>query len=75
MTNRINIQELGFQRNLIRSPRCEECENRCIVLYDSHHDEYFSMNCGTVILAQGQYQIPYEEDYHIALKMQKKKLR
>lgn len=75
MTNRINIQEWGFQRNLIRSPRCEGCENRCIVLYDSHHDEYYSMNCGKVILSQGQYRIPYEEDYHIALKMQKKKMR
>ena len=52
-----------FQTNLIPSPRCGGCESNCTVLYDRHHDEYFSINCGTVIMEQGQYIIPYTIDY------------
>lgn len=52
-----------FQRNLVPSPRCENCEKKCTVLYDSHHDEYFSVNCGLVIMEQGYYKIPYDINY------------
>jgi len=48
-----------FKRNLIPPPECENCNNNCTILYDHHHDEYFSLNCGLVILEQGNYLIPY----------------
>lgn len=62
-TTKIPKRWVSFQRNLIPSPRCEGCNNKCIVLYDSHHDEYFSLSCGLVIMEQGNYRIPYEIDY------------
>ena len=62
-TTKIPKRWISFQRNLIPSPRCEGCSNQCEVLYDSHHDEYFSLNCGLVIMEQGNYRIPYEIDY------------
>ena len=27
---------------------CTGCNEDCLLVYDSHHDEYFSLNCGTV---------------------------
>ena len=54
---------ISFKRNLIPPPKCENCENKCTVLYDSHHDEYFSLNCGLVIMEQGNYLLPYDIDY------------
>ena len=49
----------NFQRNLLISPKCEGCDEQCEVLYDAHHDEYFSENCGLVILQMGVYLIDY----------------
>lgn len=37
---------------------CSDCEKECIILYDSHHDEYFSLTCGTVRMQNNQR---YEE--------------
>lgn len=54
-----NNQLNNFQRNLIKSPRCDGCELECNVLYDSHHDQYFSEACGLVIMEMGIYLIPY----------------
>lgn len=51
----------NYQRNLILPPKCKGCDEECIVLYDSHHDEYFSHNCGLVIMEMGQYIMPYSE--------------
>lgn len=56
-----------FQRNLIKSPKCKGCEKECLVLYDSHHDQYFSEVCGLVIMEMGEYIIPYgfiEDEYY-----------
>lgn len=71
--NKTRMKELQFQRNLIPSPRCEGCEQKCIVLYDSHHDEYFGMCCGTVIMEQNRYIIPYSDTYYTSLIKQKKR--
>ena len=62
-TTNIPKEWTKFQRNLIPPPNCEGCESHCTVLYDSHHDEYFSLNCGTIILEQGTYKLPYEIEY------------
>ena len=59
-----NILKTGwenYQRNLIPPPRCKGCEEECIILYDNHHDEYFSYNCGKVVLEMGQYIMPYSD--------------
>ena len=62
-TKNIPKEWTRFQRNLIPPPNCEGCENHCTVLYDDHHDQYFSLNCGKIILEQGQYKIPYKINY------------
>lgn len=49
----------GFKRGLIASPRCKGCERRCVVLYDGHHDEYFSATCGLVISEMGVFLVDY----------------
>lgn len=49
----------GFKRGLIRAPRCKGCERRCVVLYDAHHDEYFSATCGLVISEMGVFLLDY----------------
>lgn len=53
----------SFQRNLIPSPRCKGCNKKCEILYDSHHDQYFSLNCGLVVMEQSIYSIPYSITY------------
>lgn len=78
MKNKINLttipkEWIRFQRNLVPPPKCEGCNTtKCTVLYDSHHDEYFSMNCGTVIMEQGQYKLPYDIDYTYTTTQRKK---
>ena len=47
----------NFQRGLLRSPHCKGCTMDCIVLYDSHHDQYFSCTCGLVIREQEHYKV------------------
>ena len=54
----------NFQRGLLSSPRCKGCKEDCVVLYDSHHDQYFSENCGLVIMEQNQFLINYPVFYH-----------
>ena len=55
----------NFQRNLISSPRCKGCDSECNVLYDAHHEQYFSEECGLVIMEMGCYLIEYKvfDDY------------
>jgi len=67
-TTKINTTKIpeewgNFQINLIPPPHCEGCENNCTVLYDKHRDEYFSLNCGIVIMEQGQYMLPSTIEY------------
>lgn len=64
-----------FQRNLVPSPKCKNCEKKCTILYDSHHDEYFSVNCGLVIIEQGHYKIPYTINYTHHNKQKRKKTK
>ncbi len=60
----------NFQRNLLSSPKCENCTaERCDVVYDYHHDEFFSESCGLVIMEMGRWLVEiesylgYEEDF------------
>ena len=50
ITNSFDDTWRNFQRNLIPSPKCKGCDKQCTVLYDSHHDQYFSCTCGLVIM-------------------------
>lgn len=52
---KVPIEWKGFQRGLLGSPRCKGCHRKCVVLYDSHHDQYFSATCGSVILEMGVF--------------------
>ena len=42
----------NFQR-VYGFPRCSGCKMECVILYDSHRDEYFSYTCGLVMMEQG----------------------
>lgn len=63
---------LNFQRGLLPSPRCEGCEDKCSVLYDSHHDQYFSATCGLVIMEQGCFLVDYPVFYDFKQKKKSK---
>lgn len=55
-----NKNHTNFQRNLLTSPKCDDCRfNECEVIFDAHHDEYFSESCGLVIMQSGAYLIEY----------------
>lgn len=57
------VEDINFQRGLMGSPRCEGCSyNECEVVYDAHHDEYFSLTCGLVIMSMGVYLLPQNDD-------------
>lgn len=63
----------NFQRGLLPSPKCKGCEDNCIVLYDSHHDQYFSATCGLVIMEQNQFLVEYPIFYNYKRKKRKNK--
>ena len=51
----------NFQRNLLVPPKCEDCPfDKCEIIFDAHHDEYFSESCGLVIMQSGVYLIGYK---------------
>lgn len=55
-----NKNHMNLQRNLLSSPKCDGCAfKRCDVIYDAHHDEYFSEICGLVVMQSGAYLIEY----------------
>ena len=55
-----NKNYINFQRNLLTSPKCDGCIfDKCEVIFDAHHDEYFSNTCGLVIIQSGAYMIEY----------------
>lgn len=79
-TTKIHISKIpkqwkNFQKNRMPSPRCDGCKNKCTVLYDLHHDEYFSLNCGKVIIEQGHHILPYNINYTYNHTIHKKKKR
>lgn len=55
----------NFQRGLLNSPRCKGCSRRCVVLYDRHHEEFFSETCGKVIMDMGLWCVDYLVDYDL----------
>ena len=54
---------VNFQKGLMGSPRCKGCYRKCVVLYDGHHDEYFSLTCGKVIMEMGVFCLSYDVDF------------
>lgn len=76
----LNSSYSNFQRGLLGSPLCKGCSSECRVLYDSHHDQYFSVNCGKVVMEMGvfclDYYINYDkvfDEYDVHFKEQRKK--
>ena len=57
-----NSNSVNFQSGLLGSPRCVGCNRDCRVVYDSHHDQYFSLTCDKVIMEMGVFLVPYEDD-------------
>lgn len=57
-----NTSIVNFQRDLLGSPKCKGCDLDCEIVYDSHHDQYFSATCNTVVMEMGVFVIPYEDD-------------
>ena len=55
--------ESSFKRGLISSPKCDGCDVRCEVLYDAHHDQFFSASCGLVIVEMGVCLVDYHDDF------------
>lgn len=55
-----NENYTNFQRYLLATPKCPDCIfGECKVLFDAHHDEYFSESCGLVIMQSGVYLVDY----------------
>lgn len=54
--------EWSFKKGLISSPKCEGCDVRCEILYDAHHDQFFSANCGLVVVEMGVCLVDYGDE-------------
>ncbi len=52
----------NFQHGLLMSPKCKGCGLKCEVVYDAHHDQYFSLSCGKVIMEMGVFVVDYDDD-------------
>jgi hypothetical protein len=52
----------NFQNGLLGSPKCKGCDKECKIVYDSHHDQYFSLTCDMVVMEMGQFVVPYFDD-------------
>lgn len=53
----------NFQGGLMASPRCKGCKRRCDIVYDAHHDQYFSSVCGKVVMEMGVFGVPIFDDF------------
>lgn len=52
----------NFQSGLMSSPRCKGCRRRCVIVYDAHHDQFFSLACGSVVMEMGVFGVPVFDD-------------
>lgn len=62
-TDYYTTNSYNFQHGTIQFTKCEGCEEYCEILYDQHHDQYFSVNCGTVIMENNCYLIDNNINY------------
>ena len=54
---------INYQKSNLTFKKCEDCKNEdCNLLYDGHHDEHFSITCGTVIMQSNNYTLEYYTD-------------
>ena len=50
----------NFQKSQIII-KCRDCNRKCRIVYDRHHDEHFSKTCGLVIFQSGLWLV-HDED-------------
>ena len=51
-----------FQSSNINYKKTQDCQHECNILYDQHHDQYFCLTCGTVIMQSNHYETEYYSD-------------
>lgn len=57
--------DCNFQRGLLGSPHCRGCQSECCIVYDSHHDQYFSLGCGRVVMEMGLFCLDYYDNLEL----------
>lgn len=58
----MNNSDRNFQKSTIKIKKCKNCQRKCSLLYDHHHDEHFSEKCGTVVMQAMDYLLEYRTD-------------
>ena len=58
----MNNSDRNFQKSTIKIKKCKNCKKKCSLLYDHHHDEHFSEECGTVVMQAMDYLLEYRAD-------------
>ena len=54
---------INYQKSNLTFKKCDDCKQEtCNLLYDGHHDEHFSITCGTVIMQSNNYTLDYYTD-------------
>lgn len=82
MNSNSSDKSYNFQRGLLGSPNCRGCNRDCEIVYDRHHDQFFSLTCGVVVMEMGEFVVPYFDDldlifqrYEERFKLQREKVK
>ena len=62
MTSKRNYPYYNFRQSNLSYKREKHCQKNCDIVYDQHHDQYFCITCGTIILQSNEYETEYYSD-------------
>lgn len=63
----------NFRQSNLSYKRQTPCQKNCEILYDQHHDQYFCLTCGTIILQSNEYETEYYSDPQFWQKLKEKR--
>lgn len=52
----------NFRESHLSYTKPKHCTKKCNIVYDQHHDQYFCLTCGTVIIQSNTYETDYYTD-------------